>query len=204
VCGRLIDRARYPFFTFAMLELAIGVWAAVATPLIQWLPPVFLNVYRNSEGSFGALLAGFVLLPKVGLELSILVAAALNLLVCAGVLAQEWPAVSFGVAGGAVGEHGASGAGDAGRAGGGVLAGASGRRGGTEAPEPGGAGKREVDNREQQEGPDRWLARAVCARDGTYPAHPGNGTRRPGPDRICQAAIRLRPGLYPAPPGLAF
>ncbi len=143
VCGRLIDRARYPFFIFAALELGIGVWAAVATPLIEWLPPIFLSVYRSTGGAFGALqvtqfvvccllmlpatmglgavfpvvskifsahtdgagrsvgvpyaantlgtvlgslLAGFVLLPQLGLELSILIAAGLNLAVCAAVL----------------------------------------------------------------------------------------------------------------------
>jgi len=144
VAGRFIDRARHPFFAFATLEFILGTWAAAATPLIEWLPPLFLRVYERSQGAFGplqllqfqaccllmlpttmglgavfpvvskifssraggagqsvglpyaantvgtvlgALAAGFLLLPRVGLETSIVVGAALNLLVWASLLA---------------------------------------------------------------------------------------------------------------------
>ncbi|NLO74422.1 MAG: fused MFS/spermidine synthase, partial [candidate division WS1 bacterium] len=137
LAGQGIDRARYPFFIFASLQLGIGVWAALATPLIQWLPQVFLEAYQRFDASFaalqatqfmvcgllmlpatmglgavfpvvskifsvraggtgtsvgipyadntlgtvlGSLLAGFVFLPRLGLELSVLVAVVLYVL----------------------------------------------------------------------------------------------------------------------------
>ncbi len=143
VAGRLIDRARYPFFAFATLELAIGIWSAVATPLIEWLPHVFLHAYQRFQGAFGplqltqfvvccllmlpttmalgavfpvvskifssraggagrsvgipyaantlgtvlgALLAGFLFLPRLGVESSLVLASALYLLVWLAVL----------------------------------------------------------------------------------------------------------------------
>lgn len=146
VAGRFIDNARHPYFAFAMVEFLVGVWAAAATPLIEWLPPLFLRAYDRSGGSFaalqllqfqvccllmlpttmglgavfpvvsriyssraggagksvgipyaantvgtvlGALMAGFLLLPRIGIEASILVGALLNLLVWAAVMATS-------------------------------------------------------------------------------------------------------------------
>lgn len=143
VAGRFIDKARHPYFIFAMLQLIIGTWAATATPLIEWLPGLFLRGYERTGGSFaslqilqfltccllmlpttmslgavfpvvskifsargdgagrsvglpyavntvgtvlGALSAGFLLLPRLGTELSMFVGVALNLLVCTAVL----------------------------------------------------------------------------------------------------------------------
>jgi spermidine synthase len=143
LCGRFIDRAPQPLFVFAMLQLAIAAWSAAATPLIEYLPDVFLNAFGRWGGDFrtltivqfvvccllmlpatlalgavfptvtkifaaqsesagrsigvpyaantigtvfGSLLAGFVLLPQLGIEVSIIIGILLNLGVCAALL----------------------------------------------------------------------------------------------------------------------
>lgn len=158
LAGPQADRARYPFFALAMVELGIGIWAAVATPLIEWLPPVFVRAYDWFGGSFGALqvvqfvvcclvmlpatlglgavfplvskvfaqraggaaqsvgvpyaantigtvfgalLAGFVFLPTLGLERSVVLAGAIYLLVSALILvaSREVPVRPVALAG---------------------------------------------------------------------------------------------------------
>lgn len=143
LCGRFIDRAAHPLFVFAMLQVAVAAWSAAATPLIEYLPDVFLQAFarwggdfktqttvqfvvccllmlpatlalgaifptvtkifsKESDGAgrsvgvpyaantigtvFGSLLAGFVLLPQLGIEVSILIGVLLNLAVCAALL----------------------------------------------------------------------------------------------------------------------
>lgn len=132
------DRARHPLAVFGLLQALIGLWAAAATPLIEWLPGLFLRAFEHSSGSFaaitalqcqasflimfpatvgmgavfplasrlsgpavggagrsiavpyawntlgtvvGAVIAGFLLLPRLGIELSVVLAASLNLIV---------------------------------------------------------------------------------------------------------------------------
>lgn len=155
VAGRFIDRSPHPVWVFALLQGVVGTWAAVATPLVEWLPDVFLRTFSGLGGAqatashlflglqaaqfliccalmlpatlalgaifptvsriysarargissgvgfpyaintvgtvIGAVAGGFVLLPRIGIEMSVLVAAALNLLVCAGAASAARP-----------------------------------------------------------------------------------------------------------------
>ncbi len=146
LCGRFIDRAAQPVFVFAMLQLTVAAWGVAATPLIEYLPDVFLQAFARWGGAFGtltlvqfvvcclimlpatlalgaifptvtkifaaendgagrsvgvpyaantigtvfgSLLAGFVLLPHLGIEVSIVLGALINLGVCAALLYGE-------------------------------------------------------------------------------------------------------------------
>lgn len=136
LAGRVVDRANLRYSGFALLQVLVALWAAAATPLIEYLPQVFLSTYARSGGAFaalqvlqfaaccllllpttlalgalfplvsrmaadmsdgagrsaglpyaantlgtvvGSLLAGFVLLPRLGIERSIALAAVVNL-----------------------------------------------------------------------------------------------------------------------------
>ena len=52
ICGRFIDHAPQPLFVFAMLQLAVAAWGAAATPLIEYLPDVFLQAFARWGGEF--------------------------------------------------------------------------------------------------------------------------------------------------------
>lgn len=53
LCGRLIDRAAHPVFIFAMLQLTVAAWSVAATPLIEYLPDLFLQAFARWGGAFG-------------------------------------------------------------------------------------------------------------------------------------------------------
>ncbi len=54
VAGWFVDRARQPALVLAWLQFGIGLWAVVCTPLIEWLPDLFLTTFAQSDGAWGA------------------------------------------------------------------------------------------------------------------------------------------------------
>ncbi|NUP98920.1 MAG: fused MFS/spermidine synthase [Armatimonadetes bacterium] len=52
--ARCADRLASPLLVLAAIQALVGTWAAAVTPLIEWLPPLFLRTYSQTGGAFGA------------------------------------------------------------------------------------------------------------------------------------------------------